>query len=309
MDHSGNFCMHHSGNFCSPVPPPFFCSFLDARDFLFFPVYTRTRRSSIPRKSSHPRGLLSSTENNHHKHILLLSAAQVLATLLVVTHVAAMVFASTGGLVTLPSWFVRTAIIAISVRMFFTRDMDNSFYQEMIMISCLYAAAVDLYWAWAWLDAAGNWVSSVPQLAAAIASIFGAKAHLPSNILEDRRRFTALLLVATHGVAFFFGATFYAGFRWLVYFVGVALSARLFWTKVEDVNVALGTLTIVACMLLAAADLWIAVWCLTPTYDDDDLPSKWIMVIPNVGAALASVYTSYTLVQDRKLLADILVTV
>ncbi len=46
----------------------------------------------------------------------------------------------------------------------------------------------------------------------------------------------------------------------MVYWVAAALSARLFFTKVEDVNIALGTLAIVTCTLLAAADVWIVVW-------------------------------------------------
>ena len=49
---------------------------------------------------------------------------------------------------------------------------------------------------------------------------------------------------------------------------------------------------------------------LTPREDeDDDLPRKWVMIFPNAVAAVASAYTTYTLVQDRKLLANILVTV
>ncbi len=53
---------------------------------------------------------------------------------------------------------------------------------------------------------------------------------------------------------------------------------------------------------------------LTPTSslipdDDPDLPRKWVMLFPNSVAALASAYTTFTLVQDRKLLANILITV
>lgn len=60
---------------------------------------------------------------------------------------------------------------------------------------------------------ANDWAGACTQLAAAFACIYAAKLHIPSNILEDRRRFTALLLLVTHGVAFFFGTTFYPGDR------------------------------------------------------------------------------------------------
>lgn len=61
------------------------------------------------------------------------------------------------------------------------------------------------------LDVASDWAGACTQLVAAFASIYAAKVHIPSNILEDRRRFTALLLLVTHGVAFFFGSAFYPG--------------------------------------------------------------------------------------------------
>lgn len=50
----------------------------------------------------------------------------------------------------IPSWIARVVIIVISTRMFFVRDMDNSIYQEIIMVWCFFVAAVDLFWAWAW---------------------------------------------------------------------------------------------------------------------------------------------------------------
>ncbi|CAN0353033.1 unnamed protein product [Ectocarpus sp. 8 AP-2014] len=86
------------------------------------------------------------------------------------------------------------------------------------------------------------------------------------------------------------------------------MSARLFMTKVEDVNLPLGILAIVICFLLTAADVWIVTLSLTPR-EDDDLPRKWVTLFPNSMAAIASAYTAYTLVQDRRLLASILVTV
>eukprot|EP00752_Nemacystus_decipiens_P006765 g6075.t1 len=236
---------------------------------------------------------------------------RLVATLLLVTHIVAAAFSSL-VLGAIPSWIARLVIVVISTRMFFVRDMDNSVYQEIIMVWCFFVAAVDLFWAWAWLDlglnVARDWAGACTQLVAAFASVYAAKVHIPSNILEDRRRFTALLLLVTHGVAFFFGAPFYPGFQWLAYLVGVALSARLFSTKVEDVNLVLGILAIITCLVLVAADVWIVVWSLTPR-EDDDLPRKWVMIFPNAVAAVASAYTTYTLVQDRKLLANILVTV
>lgn len=233
---------------------------------------------------------------------------RVVAALLLATHIVAASFAYSFDVGAIPSWIARVVIIVMSARMFFIRDMDGSVYQEIIMVWCLFVAAVDLFWAWAWLDLESDWGIASTQLVAALASIYAAKVHTPSNIFEDRRRFTALLLLVTHGVAFFFGAPFYPGFQWLIYLVGVALSARLFTTKVEDVNLPLGILAIVTCFLLTAADVWIVVWCLTPR-EDDDLPSKWVMLFPNSVASLASAYTTYTLIQDRKLLASILVTV
>lgn len=50
------------------------------------------------------------------------------------------------------------------------------------------------------------------------------------------------------------------GIRWLAYLAGALFSVRLLVTKVEDVNLALGSLAIVFCALLVAADLWITVW-------------------------------------------------
>ena len=38
------------------------------------------------------------------------------------------------------------------------------------------------------LDLEGDWLRAFPQVAAALASILAAKVHIPSNILEDRRR-------------------------------------------------------------------------------------------------------------------------
>ncbi|CAN0330655.1 unnamed protein product [Ectocarpus sp. 6 AP-2014] len=233
---------------------------------------------------------------------------KVVALLLMVTHIAAMTFAYSLVLGAIPSWVARGIIILVSARMFFVRDMDNSVYQEMVMVCCFFLAAVDLFWAWVWLDLEADWVRAMPQLAAGVVSIYAAKIHIPSNILEDRRRFTGLLLLVTHGVAFFFGSTFYPGFQWVVYLAGVAMSARLFMTKVEDVNLPLGILAIIICFLLAAADVWIVTWSLTPR-EDDDLPRKWVTLFPNSMAAIASAYTAYTLVQDRRLLASILVTV
>ncbi|CAB1099097.1 unnamed protein product [Ectocarpus sp. CCAP 1310/34] len=72
--------------------------------------------------------------------------------------------------------------------MFFVRDADNSMYQEMVMVCCFFLAAVDLFWAWVWLDLEADWVRALPQLAAGVVSIYAAKIHIPSNILEDRRR-------------------------------------------------------------------------------------------------------------------------
>lgn len=59
-----------------------------------------------------------------------------------------MIFTTMTGAI--PSWIARIVIIAISTRMFFVRDMDNSVYQEIIMVWCFFVAAVDLFWAWAW---------------------------------------------------------------------------------------------------------------------------------------------------------------
>lgn len=38
------------------------------------------------------------------------------------------------------------------------------------------------------------------------------------------------------------------------------MSARLFMTKVEDVNLPLGIVAIITCFLLTAADVWIVTW-------------------------------------------------
>lgn len=38
------------------------------------------------------------------------------------------------------------------------------------------------------------------------------------------------------------------------------MSFRLLLTKVEDVNLPLGILAIITCLLLAAADAWIVAW-------------------------------------------------
>ncbi|CAM9381074.1 unnamed protein product [Scytosiphon promiscuus] len=233
---------------------------------------------------------------------------RVVGVLLLLTHIIAAAFAPSIALATIPSWIARIVIVIVASRMLFVRDVDNSYYQEMIMVCCFFLAAVDLFWAWTCVDVDGDWAAAAAQLAAAFVSIYAAKVHIPSNILEDRRRFTGLLMLVTHGVAFFFGAPFYPGFSWLVYAVGIAMSFRLLLTKVEDVNLVLGILAIILCLLLAASDAWIAAWCFTPR-DDDDVPRKWIMVFPNLAAAVASGYTTYTLVQDRRLLADILVTV
>ncbi|CAN0285958.1 unnamed protein product, partial [Laminaria digitata] len=105
-----------------------------------------------------------------------------------------------------------------------------------------------------------EWAKAFSQLPAALAGMLAAKVHIPSDTLDDRRRFTALLMLVTHGMAFFFGSTFYPGIRWLAYLAGALVSVRLLVTKVEDVNLALGTLAIVFCVLLVAADLWITVW-------------------------------------------------
>lgn len=50
------------------------------------------------------------------------------------------------------------------------------------------------------------------------------------------------------------------GVRWLTYLAGALFSVRLLVTKLEDVNLAFGTLAIVFCLCLVAADLWITVW-------------------------------------------------
>lgn len=51
---------------------------------------------------------------------------------------------------TIPSWIARVVIIVVATRMLFVRDLDNSYYQEMIMVWCFFLASVDLFWAWAW---------------------------------------------------------------------------------------------------------------------------------------------------------------
>eukprot|EP00904_Undaria_pinnatifida_P003391 jgi/Undpi1/13052/HiC_scaffold_8.g02715.m1 len=198
--------------------------------------------------------------------------------------------------------------------MFFVRERDNSSCQELIMVCCFWVSAVDLFWAWLWLDESvsanfenGEWAKAFSQLPAALAALYAAKVHIPSDILEDRRRFTALLMIVTHGMAFFFGASFYPGIRWLAYLAGALFSVRLLVTKVEDVNLALGSLAIVFCALLVAADLWITVWCVSP--GPNISPAKWVTVFPNAAAACASIYTTGTLVQDRRVLANILITV
>lgn len=94
---AGIFVCIIAGIFAPRFHPHFSVLFL-TREIFYFSQCTHIPDALAYHTSPHTPVNHCPTENNHHKQILLLSAAQVLATLLVVTHVAAMVFASTGGL-------------------------------------------------------------------------------------------------------------------------------------------------------------------------------------------------------------------